>query len=44
MIKKWKVIKTYYPAYKYAGTEKERKAQFRGRFGGLYDIKIVKAK
>jgi len=44
MIKKWKVIKTYYPAYKYAGTEKERKAQFRGRFGSLYDIKIVKAK
>lgn len=40
MKKKWKVVKTYYPAYKYAGTKKEKNAQFRGKYGGLYDIKI----
>jgi len=33
MKKKWKVVKTYYPAYRYAGTEKEKNAQFRGRRG-----------
>jgi len=37
----WKEVRKYYPASRFAGSEEERRAQFRGPRGGLYDVKFA---
>ena len=39
--KRWQLVKVYYPARRFAGTGAERRAQFRGPRGGLFDVRFV---